>query len=700
MKEYVRNIMFVLILAIAPNTLIGDIKEFGLKNQIEYYSKLQDDESKANFLFSFNEFLQNSDAHQLRETSENLLRTNKHIPGSKAYFLLMLCLAESDKKLNQFSKVDGIFEEIVNSYDSLTYPDNTLFGFIYWKYSYAMSHNEFDYSEAIKRSEKGKVIVSRSNSNRLKFKYFNNLAFYYEQLGDLPKSIKYIRLARNYAEGSINIVNSNMDYIVAFFENGEYEEAKKIWQGTEPLLDDTFPGKQKAHAYQMAATLYRSLGDFDKAMKYIDITIKEDSMENAVLRYGFGEMVKGRIYKSMGKVKLAEYYLRESSKKAHDVNKPTLRSLCGTTLAEILIQQKKYSEAQLVLQDAYRSSTLIKKEYKANLEEQLVQVFESQNNLDSALYYQKRLQETKQELMNKDKERQLALIKIEMEIDEFEKKNETLQAENLELGKINFRKVQENKFIILSLFFAFLLFILYTFNRSQKSKLKQELSEEKIRNNERIAIEAELGAIRSQMSPHFMFNALNSINEYIQDHKPDIASDYLVKFSRLMRATLSYSKEKFVTLKEELEILKLYLELENLRFNQSIVFKFIIDETINKQYLKIPPMMIQPFVENAIWHGLMPKKGERSLIVKFEMKNGILLCEVEDNGIGRVASKKFQNLTKKHKSSGVGLTQRRVQLMEKLYNAKASVVIEDLAQKSETIGTRVLIYLPVKESDE
>ncbi len=209
--------------------------------------------------------------------------------------------------------------------------------------------------------------------------------------------------------------------------------------------------------------------------------------------------------------------------------------------------------------------------------------------------------------------------------------------------------------------------------------------------------EAEMTTLRSQMNPHFLFNTLNSINSYIVQNKTDDASNYLTTFSKLMRNILENSKKEQISLKNELDTLKLYLELESARLEHSFDYIYKIDEKIDQTSVLVPPLIIQPFAENAIWHGLrnLKEKGILEIIVK-KPEEDFLHIYVVDNGIGRVASQKLKKNETQHKSYGIDITIDRI----KLLNPENDFSIVDLYDEHENpIGTKVIIQLKLKEND-
>lgn len=209
--------------------------------------------------------------------------------------------------------------------------------------------------------------------------------------------------------------------------------------------------------------------------------------------------------------------------------------------------------------------------------------------------------------------------------------------------------------------------------------------------------ESELRTLRSQINPHFIFNSLNSIKAYILKDRQLEASEYLTDFSTLMRAILQHSKEKFITLTDELETALLYIKLENLRFENGFTFNFLIDESIDTDEILIPPMLFQPYLENAIKHGLMSKNEDRILTLSIKQKNiEELLITIDDNGIGREQASLQRKNTPKHQSMGMSINDERVQLLSVINDLHISIkVIDKKSNIGISEGTSVEINLPI-----
>lgn len=218
-------------------------------------------------------------------------------------------------------------------------------------------------------------------------------------------------------------------------------------------------------------------------------------------------------------------------------------------------------------------------------------------------------------------------------------------------------------------------------------------------NFEKRIIEVRLDALRSQMNPHFMFNSLNSVNHLIIKGDNLTASEYLIKFSRLLRRVLNNSRSDQITLQEEIETIKLYLELERKRFSNAFDFSINVADEIITEEINIPPMMVQPYVENSIWHGLMHLENKKGTIaIDVEMiDNNLLSIKIEDNGIGRKAAAENQKgELKTYKSHGLKITKERMELLEKKFDHTLKVKIEDkINPEGIAEGTIVWVTLQV-----
>jgi ligand-binding sensor domain-containing protein len=216
---------------------------------------------------------------------------------------------------------------------------------------------------------------------------------------------------------------------------------------------------------------------------------------------------------------------------------------------------------------------------------------------------------------------------------------------------------------------------------------------------ERKLATVEMSALRAQMNPHFLFNSLNSIDSYIIKNESRKASEYLNSFAKLIRLILHNSKSNLIPLKDELETLDLYLQMEALRFGNKFDYRIEVDDSIDTSGIQIPPLLIQPYVENAIWHGIMHQEnGTRGKVfIRIWLENGSLYCTIEDNGIGRKKAMQLaaQSAGPKKKSMGMQITKERMEIMNKLHNLSGKVEIMDLTDEDQNAtGTKIKLVIP------
>jgi sensor histidine kinase YesM len=209
--------------------------------------------------------------------------------------------------------------------------------------------------------------------------------------------------------------------------------------------------------------------------------------------------------------------------------------------------------------------------------------------------------------------------------------------------------------------------------------------------------QVKLTALKAQMNPHFIFNSLNSIRAYIISNETKKASDYLNKFAKLIRLILHYSSKDTIPLKEELDTLKLYVELEQLRYRDDFGFELKISRCVDIEKWMVPPLILQPYVENAIGHGLAPKTGVKKILVEIAESGDHISFAIRDNGVGRSFSKKINTLKNpEHRSVAMELTRKRINLANENKTGDENIEIIDFEEAGQPLGTEVRFKLPVQ----
>ena len=233
------------------------------------------------------------------------------------------------------------------------------------------------------------------------------------------------------------------------------------------------------------------------------------------------------------------------------------------------------------------------------------------------------------------------------------------------------------------------------------SELQRELllAEKQRSLHDKELLELEAKALRAQMNPHFIFNCLNSIKSLIQEGQKDKSVTYLTTFSKLIRTLFNNADKKEISLYDEIETCKLYLQLEAMRFDSKFSYNVNIDDTIDLKSISVPALIIQPFIENAIWHGIVPKGNGGTVSLDVSRRNANVEIIVDDNGIGRESSQQNKGATSiGHQSKGVNLTQSRLELDNLLQQRNAKLeTIDKKDENGKASGTKVIITLPQED---
>jgi len=331
-------------------------------------------------------------------------------------------------------------------------------------------------------------------------------------------------------------------------------------------------------------------------------------------------------------------------------------------------------------------------------------LFDKEGPKDSAYFYYRRYIGIKDSLLNDQVKAKFASYGLEQQI-------KWLNQEK-QLNAVCLREEMMTKnFLIAGIVALFLFSSVYVWlirlkrknEAHRRQRAENELEIERLEGErakaalQQRAKELEIQALRSQMNPHFIFNCLNAINRFILSHETEAASDYLTKFSRLMRMIMNHSRHSLITMAEEVEILELYLGMEVLRFKNAFDYQIAIEEGLDTDDIRIPPLLLQPFVENAIWHGLMHKEERGFLFIGMHVEGDTLICVIRDNGIGRRRAGLLKSKSaEKHKSMGLQITAERMALLTGAGEAGHFFRIEDLYDAEDNAtGTQVILTIKI-----
>ncbi len=495
-----------------------------------------------------------------------------------------------------------------------------------------------------------------------------------EGLGDTYKEIKDpAKSVLNYQKGldiatkhkilpKITDLNSKIAEVYA--QSGALEEATSYYDNSLILAEKE--NKKRAVAEKnKVADFYNQSRDFEKEIQLREETLDElESMDDA---------------DSIGK----------------DINSPLTPQRQNYKIANAFVSQGKSEEAIPFLKKSIKEADkkadlIVEKDATRKLSEiykdlgefdKAAESYQNYVELVDELYVIKEQEISQAERFRREiafKQNRIASLESDRLLNE---SRYQLAVENKELTQKN-SNVQ--RWVIGSLIvIAFLLFIA-TYIQFKSVKQQQYA-------NNLLALKS----LRTQMNPHFIFNALNSVNSFIASHDERAANKYLSEFSQLMRSVLENSEEDFIPLEKEIELLELYVKLEHFRFKNKFEYSITIDENLKVNEFVIPPMLLQPYVENAVWHGLRYKKEKGNLKINFKQLDAEkVMITITDDGIGRKKSKELKTEhQKKQNSKGMGNIQRRIKILNEMYKDKVDVLIDDATQNVDGIGTKVVLIL-------
>jgi tetratricopeptide (TPR) repeat protein/anti-sigma regulatory factor (Ser/Thr protein kinase) len=482
-------------------------------------------------------------------------------------------------------------------------------------------------------------------------------------------------------------------------------------------------------SYNSFGNLFKAAGDYETALAYYELSLQYAKANNLI--WDQNEPL-GTIYCRLNKYDSSFYYLFKSLKK--NPNDPlVLQSLSETYLAgknydsslkislnliNIFRGNDDQVHLMISLLDAGKSyagknnfkaaqkftSEGLSLAKKASARQSMIDgyqltstIYSKTGKFDSAFIYSNKYTILKDSVLTQKFLSKLNYLAAITEDDKKQARLKLLDKDNkIKEGQLKQQSLV-NKILIASIFiFGLLGFIIFR-NFSLKKNNDSLQNKKKQAELQQQATELKMQTLRTQMNPHFIFNSLNSINRFIlENNKPD-SSRYLTKFSRLIRMILQNSQSSFISLKSELESLELYLDMEVMRFDSHFTYKIIVSPELNTSRIKIPPLIIQPYVENAIWHGLMHKEEKGELEIEVVQEEHCLYITITDNGIGREQAARIASKSAtKHKSMGLLITADRIAMIQSANGNESSVMIKDLVHSDgSAAGTEVQIKIPV-----
>lgn len=498
------------------------------------------------------------------------------------------------------------------------------------------------YNKAVEKYMQALEIFETADYKQGKSFVFNNLGVLYQEMGRKNESLSYYYKAlelKQALQDSVGMASTLNNLGVVYEELAHQPDSALFF-------------------YKQASAMYRQLNE------EVNYAISLEN-EGGILQQ------KKQYADALATYRQAVAIFKAQSNKQGE-------AWCYRNLGSLFSEMQRFAEAEEALlygtqlaQETGEMKTLLE------ITGLLADLSYQTGNYQKAADYQKQYNTLNDSLLNTENQRQINELNTRYETSLLQYQNNLLSKEN----EIQKATLQRSKVLIFSVLFFFLflgsiLFFMYKHN--------------KLRHLQR-TIELEQKLLRAQVNPHFISNALGAIQGFILNSQPLEAADYLSDFSRLMRQTIKNSRENRIALSEEIESLRDYLKIQQLRFGNLFDFQIEIDDAIEAGEVQIPPMLVQPFVENAIKHGFKTIDHKGHLLLLFEKQDNLLKITVRDNGVGL---KTQQKNNEKHISYSLKITRERLQNLKKTTQRNATVTLRDLSEKNAK-GTEVELIIPL-----
>ncbi len=531
--------------------------------------------------------------------------------------------------------------------------------------------------------ESGIVYYNEGNYQEAANSFFNAISGY-EALGD-----------------TLGVAKCLSNIGISYWELEELEQALEYYQRALKIVENTSNESTRASILGNIGLIYRAKGEHDKALDYyhqsLAINKKLDDKQGASINL----QNIGVLYQKQGNYPLALDYLKQANTLSKVLNRQRGILYTNHGIAAIQAEMGNYAEALSGFEQTLQmAKTLNIKEEIKNVYESYSDTYERMGQYKPAYEYRKLYEIWKDSIASENHLNQIKELEVKYETD---KKNQQIALLTVEKElqaseahrQATWKKALMAGIILVVIIAGMLIFLLRQRLKNQKT-IAAKNEEIKSSQFKRQLSELEMKALRAQMNPHFIFNCMNSINRMIMSGEGDDASRYLTKFAKLIRLMLENSENPTVSLEDELAMLEAYIQLESLRFKGKITYQISVDDSVDQENTLLPSMVLQPFIENAIWHGLMHKEGEGYIKIFIGEEDNVLKCVIEDNGVGREKALALKEKTVlKSKSMGLKITEERLKLLSK-ENLQELIRITDLKDAlNRAIGTRVQVTIPI-----
>ncbi|MDO6852287.1 tetratricopeptide repeat protein [Cellulophaga lytica] len=592
----------------------------------------------------------------------------------------------------------------------------------------------------VKYSKKDTLLLRYFAARADKSKYFVGASYAYNQLGTVYRNLsqykKAIQLHKLGLEASTLADNIEFKVYSLNMLGVDYRRIDAIrtaldynQQALELAESVKKPSKDLKRSINVSlnsiGNLYHSLEQYNLAINRYNASLKIEEELGNKLGLAINYQNIGEALEEQGKLEEALEKYRTSLAYNEEIDSDKGQVICNNSIAQVYLKQNKTKKAIVLLETALVGAKQIGDKYitafveanmgwaymqlnkiekaenhiKRSLEigkdqgipriialgtKRLSELEQLKGNHDNALTYYKRAIELEKKISSTRNIRYANDVILRYENEKINNEIENLRKDN-EIVKLKLKKNRAT-LLIIGISLVLLMVVLFVFY-----KQNQLTSDKKM-------LTLEQTMLRSQMNPHFLFNSLNSIKLYIINNEKKNAVHYLNKFSKLVRKILEASSLREISLEDELETVSLYMHIENIRFSNKIDFTVDVDRDVDVNQVKIPSLILQPFLENALWHGLSSKKGNKKIHLHISKQDEeFIIIRITDNGIGRAASEKIKEAkVLKRKSLGIDITKERLKNFSKDYLNSFKVEFIDLKDEDKkALGTEVILTIPI-----
>jgi len=571
-----------------------------------------------------------------------------------------------------FFEESGDNRGIINSYSVLSY----------------LSEQKKDFKnavafiqQAIDIARKTRDTVSLANVTNSLGNIYHKMALFKQAIDAYFETLRLSELKHD--SSGIAMANGNIGLM--YYHQTDWERALEFSFRSLTIFKAMNNLWEVSKIYNSIATIYNSKARYDSALLYFREGLKLDYQMNYPTGIASSYNNIASTCLLLSQPDSAEWYINKALAIATEISDPDLVNYY-VTLGHVLKTKGYKTRALETLNKAY--SMAMEKGLPLvvhDVSKLLSDLYSSMNRNDLAYKYLKEYHQLKDSITNADYLKQVTRMELQYD---FDKKQKAADYERIKERIRHENQIRLQRRAMAGLGILIILTALISFLFIKHNRLRSRLTQ----------IDLEQRLLRAQMNPHFIFNSLCAVQDFILAGKPQKANTFLTKIAKLMRNILENSREEFIPLEKEIETVKLYLDLQKLRFDEEFDYDIRLDETIDPENFSIPPMLTQPCVENSIEHGLLPMKEKGNIKISYSLTDGLMKLEVTDNGIGRKEAGVRTSEKKNKKSVSTQLTRERLENFRKTMRQKyISYEITDLYNNNQAAGTRVVMMLPYRK---